>query len=138
VARHSHGDRAPAASATRCPPHKLEQFIDEYLAAAGIRDDGKTGVLTDKPISRIDAYRMVRRPTAEARFKVKLGCHVFRATRIPPTSKLAARWKMRRSWRRMRARARPPLRPALATEITLDEGEWSRSETRLQAHTRHN
>jgi hypothetical protein len=43
------------------PPHyKLEQFIDEYLAAAGIREDGKTplfrsaigksGVLTDKPM----------------------------------------------------------------------------------------
>jgi site-specific recombinase XerD len=72
--------------------HKLEAFIDEYLAAAGIRDDGKTplfrsaigktGVLTDKPMNRVDAYRMIRRRTAEAGFKVKLGCHVFRATGI--------------------------------------------------------
>jgi integrase len=72
--------------------HKLEHFIDEYLAAAGIREDdktplfrsavGKTGVLTDKPMNRIDAYRMVRRRTAEAGFKIKLGCHVFRATGI--------------------------------------------------------
>jgi integrase len=72
--------------------HKLEQFIDEYLAAAGIREDGKTplfrsaigktGVLTDKPMNRIDAYRMVRRRTTDAGFKVKLGCHVFRATGI--------------------------------------------------------
>jgi integrase len=31
---------------------------------------------------RIDAYRMVRRRTADAGFKVKLGCHVFRATGI--------------------------------------------------------
>jgi integrase/recombinase XerD len=72
--------------------HKLEAFIDEYLAAAGIREDGKapffrsaigkTGVLTDKPMNRIDAYRMVRRRTADAGFKVKLGCHVFRATGI--------------------------------------------------------
>jgi hypothetical protein len=30
----------------------------------------------------IDAYRMVRRRTAEAGFKVKPGCHVFRATGI--------------------------------------------------------
>jgi site-specific recombinase XerC len=43
---------------------------------------GKTGVLTDKPMNRIDAYRMIRRRTAEAGFKVKLGCHVFRATGI--------------------------------------------------------
>jgi site-specific recombinase XerD len=72
--------------------HKLEQFLDEYLAAAGIREDGKTplfrsaigktGMLTDKPMNRVDAYRMVRRRTAEAGFKVKLGCHVFRATGI--------------------------------------------------------
>jgi integrase len=82
----------PAARCRRPAHHKLEQFIDEYLAAAGIREDGKsplfrsaigkTGVLTDKPMNRIDAYRMVRRRTAEAGFKVKLGCHVFRATGI--------------------------------------------------------
>jgi hypothetical protein len=71
--------------------HKLEAFIDEYLAAAGIREDGKTplfrsamktDVLTDKPMNRVDAYRMVRRRTADAGFKIKLGCHVFRATGI--------------------------------------------------------
>jgi integrase len=72
--------------------HKLEQFLDEYLAAAGIREDGKTplfrsavgktGELTQRPMNRIDAYRMVRRRTAEAGFKIKLGCHVLRATAI--------------------------------------------------------
>jgi hypothetical protein len=31
---------------------------------------------------RIDAYRMIRRRTAEAGFRVKLGCHVFRVTGI--------------------------------------------------------
>jgi integrase len=31
---------------------------------------------------RIDAYRMIRRRTAEGGFRVKLGCHVFRATGI--------------------------------------------------------
>jgi integrase/recombinase XerD len=72
--------------------HKLEAFIDEYVAAAGIRDDGKsplfrsalgrTGRLGDAAMHRIDAYRMIRRRTAEAGFQVKLGCHVFRATGI--------------------------------------------------------
>jgi integrase len=72
--------------------HKLEAFIDEYLAAAGIRDDGKgslfrsalgqTGLLTGNPMNRVDAYRMIRHCTAEAGFKIKLGCHVFRATGI--------------------------------------------------------
>jgi len=72
--------------------HKLEQFLDEYMAAAGIRDQdktplfrstaGRTGILTERGMHRIDAYQMVRRRTAEAGFKGRLGCHVFRATGI--------------------------------------------------------
>ncbi|MBV9826088.1 MAG: tyrosine-type recombinase/integrase [Alphaproteobacteria bacterium] len=72
--------------------HKLEAFIDEYVTAAGIGEDGKaplfrtargrTGALTAEPMHRIDAYRMIRRRAAEAGFKQKLGCHVFRATGI--------------------------------------------------------
>jgi site-specific recombinase XerD len=72
--------------------HKLEQFIDEYLDAAGIREAGKTplfrsaagktGRLTDNAMHRVDAYQMIRRRTTEAGFKIRLGCHVFRATGI--------------------------------------------------------
>jgi integrase/recombinase XerD len=72
--------------------HKLEVYIDDYLVAAGIRNDGKsplfrtavgrTGNLSGAAMHRIDAYRMIRRRTAEAGFRVKLGCHVFRATGI--------------------------------------------------------
>src|SRR5215212_2579540 len=43
---------------------------------------GRTGALTGEPMYRIDAYRMIRRRAAEAGFKQKLGCHVFRATGI--------------------------------------------------------
>ena len=67
------------------PTHpKLEQFLDEYRAAAGIVDHdktplfrsaaGKTGILTDRPMHRVDACAMVRRGTAEAGLKGKLGC----------------------------------------------------------------
>jgi site-specific recombinase XerD len=72
--------------------HNLEAYLDEYIAAAGIRDDGKAPLfrsalrrgdaLTLSPMHRIDAYRMVRRRTADAGFEQKLGCHVFRATGI--------------------------------------------------------
>jgi hypothetical protein len=72
--------------------HKLEQFLDEYLAAACIGDhdktplfrsaSGRTGVLTERLMHRVDAYEMVRRRAAEASLKGKLGCHVFRATGI--------------------------------------------------------
>jgi integrase/recombinase XerD len=46
--------------------HNLEAYLDAYIAAAGIRDSGttplfrsaagRTGVLTDKPMNRVDAY----------------------------------------------------------------------------------
>jgi site-specific recombinase XerD len=72
--------------------HNLEAYLDAYIAAAEIRDEAKgplfrsairrTGVLTMTPMNRVDAYRMIRRRAAEAGFKNKLGCHVFRATGI--------------------------------------------------------
>jgi site-specific recombinase XerD len=72
--------------------HKLEAFLDEYLDAAGHRGDGKSplfrsaigmsSTLTAAAMSRVDAYRMIRRRTAEAGYQVKLGCHVFRAIGI--------------------------------------------------------
>jgi site-specific recombinase XerD len=113
--------------------HKLEQFIDEYLAAAGIREDGKsplfrsaigkTGVLAGVPINRIDAYRMVRRRTAEAGFKIKLGCHVFRATGI--TAYLEAGGTLENA-QAMAAHESPrttKLYDRTGDEITLDEVE---------------
>ena len=111
--------------------HKLEVFIDEYLAGAGIREDtktplfrsaiGKTGVLTDKPMNRVDAYRMVRRRTAGAGFKTKLGCHAFRATGI--TAYLEAGGTLENA-QAMAAHESPrttKLYDRTGDEITLDE-----------------
>ncbi|HUN99256.1 MAG TPA: tyrosine-type recombinase/integrase [Bradyrhizobium sp.] len=113
--------------------HKLEAFIDEYLAAAGIRDDskgplfrtarGKTGELTGDPMNRVDAYRMVRRRSAEAGFKIKLGCHVFRATGI--TAYLEAGGTLENA-QAMAAHESPrttKLYDRTGDEITLDEVE---------------
>jgi site-specific recombinase XerD len=113
--------------------HKLEQFLDEYLAAAGIRDGdktplfrsaaGRTGMLTDRPMHRIDAYEMIRRRTAEAGFKGKLGCHVFRATGI--TSYLEGGGTLEKA-QAMAAHESPrttKLYDRRADEMTLDEVE---------------
>jgi integrase len=72
--------------------HKLEQYLDEYLTAAGIGDQektplfrsaaGRTDTLTDLGMHRIDAYQMIRRRTTAAGFKRRLGCHMCRATGI--------------------------------------------------------
>jgi integrase len=113
--------------------HKLEQVLDEYLAAAGIREQdktplfrsaaGKTGRLTDRPMHRVDAYQMVRWRTAEAGLKGKLGCHVFRATGI--TAYLEAGGSLENA-QAMAAHESPrttKLYDRTGDEITLDEVE---------------
>ena len=72
--------------------HSLDQFLDEYIAAAGIAGDvdgylfrsaaGKAGVLTQKPLSQPDAYRMVQRRAKAAGLETRIGNHTFRATGI--------------------------------------------------------
>ena len=72
--------------------HNLEAYLDAYIEAAGIHDGGKTplfrsaagrtGALTDKAMHRVDAWRMIQRRAADLGFRVKIGCHTFRATGI--------------------------------------------------------
>ena len=113
--------------------HKLEAYIDEYLGAAGIREDGKTpffrsaagktGRLTDRPVNRIDVYGMVRRRAREAGYKIKLGCHSFRATGI--TAYLEAGGSLENA-QAMAAHESPrttKLYDRTGDEITLDEVE---------------
>lgn len=72
--------------------HKLEQFLDEYIAAAGITDDkkgplfraaiGRTGKLSERPMSRVDAWYMVQRRSKDAGVETAIGNHSFRAIGI--------------------------------------------------------
>jgi len=72
--------------------HTLEAYLDAYLDAAGHRDSGKTplfraavwntGALTDNPMHRIDAWRMIQRRAAALGLKGQVTCHTFRATGI--------------------------------------------------------
>ncbi|MBI3805322.1 MAG: tyrosine-type recombinase/integrase [Nitrospirae bacterium] len=72
--------------------HSLEQFLDEYIEAAGIADDkkgplfraavGKTGRLSGSAMSRTDVWYMVRRRAGDAEIDTAIGCHTFRATGI--------------------------------------------------------
>lgn len=113
--------------------HKLEAFLDEYLSTAGIGNAGKsplfhsaagkTGRLTERPMDRVYVYEMVRRRAAAAGFKVKLGCHVFRATGI--TAYLEAGGTLENA-QAMAAHESPrttKLYDRTGDEITLDEVE---------------
>lgn len=69
--------------------HKLEQYLNEYIAAAGIAADkkgplfraaiGRTGKLSDRPMSRVDAWYTVRRCATDAGVEAAIGHHSFRA-----------------------------------------------------------
>jgi site-specific recombinase XerD len=72
--------------------HNLEAYLDAYIEAAGIGADaksplfrsaaGRKGSLTDRPMHRIDAWRMIQRHAEGLGLRVKIGCHTFRATGI--------------------------------------------------------
>jgi integrase len=113
--------------------HTLEAYLDAYIEAAGIRDGGKaplfrsaagrTRALTDKPMNRVDAWRMIQRRSAELGMRVKIGCHTFRATGI--TAYLEAGGALENA-QAMAAHESPrttKLYDRTGDEITLDEVE---------------
>ena len=113
--------------------HTLEAYMDAYLDASKLRDSGKsplfrsaagrTGMLIDKAMHRIDAYRMIRRRATDMGLKVRINCHTFRATGI--TAYLEAGGTLENA-QRMAAHESPrttKLYDRTGDEITLDEVE---------------
>src|SRR5580693_2714651 len=43
---------------------------------------GRTDTLTEKPMHRVDAWRMIQCRAADLGTRVRIGCHTFRATGI--------------------------------------------------------
>ena len=108
-------------------------IYDAYIVAAGIRDDskaplfrsavGRRGVLTETPMHRVDAWRMVQRRAADLGTHVRIGCHRFRATGI--TAYLEAGGTLENA-QAMAAHESPrttKLFDRTGDEITLDEVE---------------
>ena len=113
--------------------HNLEAYLDAYIEAAGIRGAdkaplfrsaaGRTGTLTEKPMNRVDAWRMVQRRAADLGTRVKIGCHTLRATGI--TAYLEAGGTLENA-QAMAAHESPrttKLYDRTGDEITLDEIE---------------
>jgi len=72
--------------------HVLEDYLDEYIEAAGIREErkmplfrsarGRSGELTEKPLHRANAWMMIQRRMLAAGLETHANCHTFRATGI--------------------------------------------------------
>ena len=112
--------------------HTLEAYLDAYIKAAGIGDQGKSPLfrsaagrytLTGEPIDRVAAWRMVQRRAADLGMHIKVGCHTFRATGI--TAYLEASGTLENA-QAMAAHESPrttKLYDRTGDEITLDEVE---------------
>ena len=84
---------------------------------------GRTGTLTDEPVNRVDAWRMIQRRAADLGMCVRIGCHTFRATGV--TAHLEAGGTLENA-QVMAAHESPrttKLYDRTGDEITLDEVE---------------
>src|SRR5262249_38363570 len=65
--------------------HNLGKYLEDYITRADIANDvdsplfrtvrGKTGKLTQQPMSQKDVHRMICKRAAEAEIKTQVGCH---------------------------------------------------------------
>jgi integrase len=112
--------------------HSLEEYLDAYLEKAGIRDDkstplfrsarGRTGLLTDKRMNPVDAWRMVQRRAGAAGMRISIGNHTFRATGI--TAYLEADGSLENAQDMANHESpRTKLYDRTGDEVTLDEVE---------------
>jgi integrase len=111
--------------------HKLEQFLDEYLAVAGIRENGKTplfrsalgetGVLTDKPMNRVDAYGAPAHGRRRLQGRARLP--VFRATGITAYLEAGGTLENAQAMAAHESSRTTKLYDRAGDEITLDEVE---------------
>ena len=72
--------------------HNLVDYLHAYIQAAGIGEEkkgplfrtteGRSRKLTNNPMDRHDAIRMVKRRAQDAGVSEQIGCHTFRATGI--------------------------------------------------------
>jgi site-specific recombinase XerD len=113
--------------------HNLEAYLDAYINAAGLRDAertplirsaaGRTGALTDNPMNRVDAYRMIQRRAAELGMKIKVGCHTFRATGITAYMEAGGTLENAQAMAAHESPRTTKLYDRSGDEITLDEVE---------------
>ena len=116
--------------------HKLEAFLDEYIKAAGLGDEGKsplfrsaagrTGALTETSMNRVDAYRMVQRRATTLGLDVRIGCHTFRATGITAYLEAGGTLENAQAMAAHEVRAQPSFMTARATRSRSTRSSGSR------------
>ena len=113
--------------------HKLDEYLDQYVRKAGLAKDPKaflfqtvdwnTGKLTSRPLSQVDAYRMIRRRAAAAGIRTKIGTHTFRATGITAYLKNGGRIEVAQQMAAHESSRTTGLYDRRGDEVTIEEVE---------------
>ncbi len=111
--------------------HKLETYLDEFMAAAGIAGDTDgplfrtTGRATGQPhrMTQPDAYRMIQRHARAAGIKTKIGNHSLRATGITDYLKNAGTLEYAQAMANHSSPRTTRLYDRRGDELSLDEYE---------------
>lgn len=114
--------------------HNLEDWLDEYLSAAGIENDrqgplfrtaaDRSGrALTKNALYQQDAYRMIRRRALAAGIKTEIGCHTFRATGITAYLKNGGRLEIAQQMANHESARTTGLYDRRGDDVSLDEVE---------------
>jgi len=113
--------------------HSLEAYLHAYIDGADIGGDPKnilfptahwrTGVLSGRPMTQPDAYRMIRRRAIDAGIKTKIGNHSFRATGITEYLRNGGRREIAQQMANHESARTTGLYDRRDDEVSLDEVE---------------
>lgn len=113
--------------------HELEEYLEVYMEAVGVKGEKgtplfravskKTKQLTERGITRIEAYRMVKRRAIEAGILSPIGCHTFRATGITQYLKNGGKLEHAQQIAAHESPRTTKLYDRREDEVTLDEVE---------------
>lgn len=112
--------------------HNLEAWLHEYIEGAQLVDTkgylfrsaaGRTGRLSDTPMTQADVFRMVGRRAQAAGIRTRIGCHSFRATGITEYLRNGGKLEIAQQMANHESARTTGLYDRRADQISLDEVE---------------
>lgn len=113
--------------------HNLEQYLHDYIEAAGIANDNdthlfrsarrRTGQLSTNPLYQQDAHRIIRRRAKAAGIETLIGNHTFRSTGITAYPKNGGKLEVAQHIANHESPRTTKLYDRRSDEISLDEIE---------------
>ncbi len=113
--------------------HNLEEYLHAYLQQEALQGDtkgwlfrsakGRSGELSERPMSQSDVYRMIGRRAEAAEVATKIGCHSFRATGITEYLRNGGRLEVAQQMANHESSRTTGLYDRRSDQISLDEVE---------------